>query len=146
MLISKKGEHMVKSKSGLNLLKHKDTKVDTKVLDCNLRRYMMFNRPFRFVFDGKQWLAYSHFDKCTCDLNKALANTYLSGIYMVGKKAKSLCYDKNLKGQLKDWLEFKTKTSDPKNVRSMKAKKRDLRKTDISSCHVFTMRGERVDK
>lgn len=137
---------MVRSKSSVALLKHKDTKLDTKVLDCNLRRYMLFNRPFRFVFDGKQWFAYSHFDKCTCDLNKALANTYMSGIYMVGKKAKPLCYAKNLKGQLKDWLELKTKTGDPKNAKAMQAKKRDLRKTDLASCHRFNMKGERVDK
>jgi hypothetical protein len=70
----------------------------------------------------------------------------MSGIYMVGKKAKSLCYDKNLKGQLKDWLEFKTKTDDPKNVKALTAKKRDLRKSDIKTCHIFAMTGERVDK
>ncbi|MBO7734538.1 MAG: hypothetical protein J6S67_18380 [Methanobrevibacter sp.] len=137
---------MTRCKSGLSLLKHKDTKLDSKILDCNLRRYMLFNRPFRFVYDGKQWYAYSHFDKCTTDLNQALLKTYMSGVYTAGRKAKPYCYDTNLKEQLKKWLTLKTDVNNPKNVKSMKAKKRDIRKSDLASCHKFNMQGERIGK
>ena len=138
----------MRSKSGLNLIKHNETMLDFQVLDSNLRRNLLFNRPFRFLFDSQGWHAYTHFDHVDCDLKKALRKSYLNALLEVGNKAKKYCYSQDLKKQLKLWLEKRMDTKSKSTVKALLVRPADLEMEDLDlgTCKKYSVATNKLEK
>ena len=108
----------MRSRAYDNLIKpaegKKPERLDTKILDTNLRRTLLYLKPYRFVYDGKDWLAYSYYNICIDNLPALLLTSYMDAVKQVAKKALRHAYSPEMKEQVRKWTKERMNLNDPK--------------------------------